>query len=1002
MVAIRRRNIPKGGTCNTAQILVVSVAFCIFLLATILNAPEHAVSEQKSLVRPGAPYSDSDSDVDDVQTNVDIIKDQESAIHDIITVPVVMLQNDQNSATSIGRNTGKAFPSRKHIPVQQLSIQDMTEPHHANARTKPLLLTGWNEYQNQVESSTTLSTLMEEENFRKKFGNYTQYVKDQFVQPFVDNKERKCLAPTSSIMDLMKMKSKALTSINSSTKDDDENNLLFFTNNLESPEFFEAFQEKYTVPSPINYDLETGSKINSSSSSSGFHVFSAMVQGSFHGFHKHDNAQYYQIHGRKMWWFLPPDTARPEKGNPCRFLTAAYSEGESYGKLPPENALSVLQQPGDTIYVPQNWWHATCALDDWTVAVGMQRGSPHKFDQKFESLPQPYVKQNQDKKIEKHIIDETIHPMPWSSGNAFQKRMTDCGVTFNWNDPSSWTWFHGDLNQYYNKLIASDSKRNPNEIKSYAVHRWMGKDRSTLVHYELIYQMIRQFVDNSMERKLNLLDAGCGLGAGLMWFETNAPELWELNGHTISSGQLDFINKLPSHKFNAVLKSYDDLDVYKNNGIPFDVAYSIEAFVHSPDEQNTLKKWSEAMADGGIIVIIDDFLSVGVDREADDVQLFSKSWMANVLQTTSSLADIAEKFQLDLIVDRDLGSEYQIIKRNYQNKNPDIRPTEAKNHQGWLGSGMRQRLMVEGKLTYRLVVFQKKGGMKSNSIEGIALTSTGGIKPTSVTGKTVQDQCTSVPFVVGEESRLELEPIEAEHRTGKGNNGGSKQECISGWYCCGKGEEWWNNLDANRTHNTAYLKLSKSLFGNYMDKMVENLNSFYSQLPSGVKGKFLEIGGTGSVSSGMSKVTSKFAHFAGPFDYWVLDSDPAAEGLDNALHCDMGDCPKANDCDFDVTFSHTVLEHSSRPWDVFDTIARVTKKGGLTMHIVPFSYQYHATPDDNFRFSHKALISLLEDRGFKILDVGYDICTKPDKVLKNNIDEHFDVVWLSYVVGQKL
>ena len=173
-------------------------------------------------------------------------------------------------------------------------------------------------------------------------------------------------------------------------------------------------------------------------------------------------------------------------------------------------------------------------------------------------------------------------------------------------------------------------------------------------------------------------------------------------------------------------------------------------------------------------------------------------------------------------------------------------------------------------------------------------------------------------------------------------------------------------------------------------------------MPSGITGKFLDIGGTGSVVSGIIKVTSKFAHFSGPFDYWMLDSDPAAEGLQNALHCDMADCLEAQDCGFDVTFSHTVLEHSSQPWKVFDTIARITKKGGLTMHVVPFSYQYHATPDDHFRFSHKALISLLEDRGFKVLDVGYDICTKPEKVLKNNVDEHFDVIWLAYVVGQKI
>ena len=52
--------------------------------------------------------------------------------------------------------------------------------------------------------------------------------------------------------------------------------------------------------------------------------------------------------------------------------------------------------------------------------------------------------------------------------------------------------------------------------------------------------------------------------------------------------------------------------------------------------------------------------------------------MSNILQTTTSLANIAEQFNLYLIMDRDLGSEYQVIKCNYRNKKPDICLTEAK------------------------------------------------------------------------------------------------------------------------------------------------------------------------------------------------------------------------------------------------------------------------------------------------------------------------------------
>ena len=273
--------------------------------------------------------------------------------------------------------------------------------------------------------------------------------------------------------------------------------------------------------------------------------------------------------------------------------------------------------------------------------------------------------------------------------------------------------------------------------------------------------------------------------------------------------------------------------------------YSIEAFIHSPNEKHTLRQWSNALADRGLVILVDDFLAVGVDKEAEDIQIFAKSWMANVLHTTSSLAEIAEQLKLELVLDRDLGSEYNINRWNYGNKLPDMAPTKRKSHQGWLGSKMRQRLMIEGKLTYRLVVFQKKGGVKSPNIDGNVLDSQiQGVKANRA-GWEEEAECNAVRTITANEQPLVLEQIFPEHRTGKGSGGGGKMKCISGWYCCGMGETWWENLNANRTDNTSYLKLPKSLFGDYMDKIVEHLNKFYSTLPEGSTGKFLDIGGTG-------------------------------------------------------------------------------------------------------------------------------------------------------------
>ena len=46
-----------------------------------------------------------------------------------------------------------------------------------------------------------------------------------------------------------------------------------------------------------------------------------------------------------------------------------------------------LLLPGETIWVPENWWHATCNLDPYTIGVGGQlwrRGARDRFQAEAE------------------------------------------------------------------------------------------------------------------------------------------------------------------------------------------------------------------------------------------------------------------------------------------------------------------------------------------------------------------------------------------------------------------------------------------------------------------------------------------------------------------------------------------------------------------------------------------------------------------------------------------
>lgn len=665
------------------------------------------------------------------------------------------------------------------------------------------------------------------------------------------------------------------------------------------------------------------------------------------------------------------------KVNGCEYLLGRASL--------PKGITACVQNAGEVVYFPSGWYHTTCALEPWSVGVGGQGGNPAVYQQDFDVLDRgatDSIAEQTKKMVECGVLEESDLPNNATSNTAVSN------INQHTNDEKNWTWYNGNLNEYYNKLEQDEhGKRNPNLITSYAVHRWMGPDHSTLVHYELVRNAIYSLViDQSSKSQMRVFDAGCGLGAGLMWFEQHEPT-WSLVGHTISEYQYMWIvHDLPKHKFVARLRSYDE--PLFDTALKYNAVYSIEAAIHSPNLKESIHAWSNALEPGGVIIIIDDFLSVGVPSDDPDIDLFARSWIANAVHTTTEIAHWADKMDMTLVRDRDLGSEYQIIKRNYRNRAPKLRDEHGRIHQGWLGSKVRQKLMVEGKISYRMIVLQKKGGRKNEQ-----------------TQKTLQQEsCVSVPTSDSKDATLAI-TIDPVLMTGKGKRGGKQMACISGWYCCNKGGLMWDDLEHSRTDSTPYLKLDKELFGHYLTSFAKHLTDFYQTFPANYpktnQGIFLDIGGTGSVASGMQQVISKFSNFAGPLKYWVLDSDPNARNLTNALVCDIDDCPVAPDCAYDVTFSHTVLEHAARPWHAFDTIARITKRGGLTLHLVPWSYQYHATPDDNYRFSHKALTTLLQDRNFEILDVGYDICTQPEHMKKRK-DEHFETIWLTYVVGRKL
>jgi len=95
-------------------------------------------------------------------------------------------------------------------------------------------------------------------------------------------------------------------------------------------------------------------------------ILSLGAAGSFVGFHSHTENWLAQLQGRKVWFLVGPENERPKmRDDPC-----------TYKDSPPENLQRKFRictaHPGDILYIPGHWWHATCNLDPWTLAVGSQ------------------------------------------------------------------------------------------------------------------------------------------------------------------------------------------------------------------------------------------------------------------------------------------------------------------------------------------------------------------------------------------------------------------------------------------------------------------------------------------------------------------------------------------------------------------------------------------------------------------------------------------------------
>ena len=122
------------------------------------------------------------------------------------------------------------------------------------------------------------------------------------------------------------------------------------------------------------------------------------------------------------------------------------------------------------------------------------------------------------------------------------------------------------------------------------------------------------------------------------------------------------------------------------------------------------------------------------------------------------------------------------------------------------------------------------------------------------------------------------------------------------------------------------------------------------------KGKVLLDLGCGWPEARGSVRSIEYAQYVG-VDFLVENRPDVVAGIDRL--CLRDESVDAINC-------LSVLEHVFNPREIIAEMFRVLRPGGCVRAQVPFLMQYHAYPEDYFRYTHVALQRMFEEAGFQV------------------------------------
>ena len=91
-------------------------------------------------------------------------------------------------------------------------------------------------------------------------------------------------------------------------------------------------------------------------------------------FHRHHASWLHLLHGSKLWHFYPPDVTPQEDNGIAMGGERGHSEWIAnmlHTLDDSDKPLEYLQHAGETVYVPEAWWHATSNVEGGGIVVGV-------------------------------------------------------------------------------------------------------------------------------------------------------------------------------------------------------------------------------------------------------------------------------------------------------------------------------------------------------------------------------------------------------------------------------------------------------------------------------------------------------------------------------------------------------------------------------------------------------------------------------------------------------